>query len=359
MSEGEREVGLPGPAGGHPECHCPGGAGNPAGDRQQSLADRARRADGGLGQPDLCGPSEQVVRERGDHRPGRVGKELAGREVRQGLVFEVADRELHDRVLAMLRFDDLDRVGPVGQKRVVAPVGPELGLGSQESGAAHDQPLGAEHRLRDLRLPSLRVVLEGLPVLLGDRGDCGLDVLLLASADRIRPTGALQTAHDLVVPESRVCAQQLRPGRPGPRDARDQFFDEAQRPARGVRRALPGADVQYLAGPRAGREDRVIAALVGVAVAGALLVIAVYLADEAVDVDDEALTARAGTSRPGAPETVGQHPIELADMPERERTQKRAQCRRRRNAMTEDSPRLTRAQQITVLDAIRSERHRT
>jgi hypothetical protein len=44
----------------------------------------------------------------------------------------------------------------------------------------------------------------------------------------------------------------------------------------------------------------VIAALVGVAVAGALLVIAVYLADEAVDVDDEALGARASTSRPGA-----------------------------------------------------------
>jgi hypothetical protein len=154
------------------------------------------------------------VRERGGHCPGRVGEEFAGREVRQGLVFEVADRELHDRVLAMLCFDDLDRVGPVGQERLVAPVGPELGLGSQESGAAHDQPLGAEHRLRDLRLPSLRVILEGLPVLLGDRGDCGPDVLLLASADRIRPSGALQTAHDLVVPESRVCAQQLRPGRP-------------------------------------------------------------------------------------------------------------------------------------------------
>ena len=44
----------------------------------------------------------RVVRERGDHGPGGVGQEVAGREVRQRLVFEVADRELHDGMLTVL-----------------------------------------------------------------------------------------------------------------------------------------------------------------------------------------------------------------------------------------------------------------
>ena len=79
--------------------------------------------------------------------------------MRQRLVFEVADRELHDGVLAVLGFDELERVGAVGQEREVAPVGPQLGLGADQAGAADDQSLGAEHRLRDLRLPGLGVVL--------------------------------------------------------------------------------------------------------------------------------------------------------------------------------------------------------
>ena len=69
----------------------------------------------------------------------------------------------------------------------MAPVGPQLGLGADEAGATDDQPLAAEHRLRDLRLPALGVVLEGLPVLLRDRRDRGLDVRLLADPDRVRP----------------------------------------------------------------------------------------------------------------------------------------------------------------------------
>ena len=60
-----------------------------------------------------------------------------------------------------------------------------------------------------------------------------------------------------------------------------QLLDEPQRTARGVRRALPRADVQHLAGLCAGREDRVIPPLVGVPIAGTLLVIAIDLTDEA------------------------------------------------------------------------------
>ena len=53
-----------------------------------------------------------------------VGEELARREVRERLVFEVTDREFHNGVLAVLCLHLLERVGAVGQKRVMAPVGP-------------------------------------------------------------------------------------------------------------------------------------------------------------------------------------------------------------------------------------------
>jgi hypothetical protein len=49
----------------------------------------------------LC-PSEQVVRERGERRPGAVGVELAGGEVRQRLVFEVGDDLLNNGVITVL-----------------------------------------------------------------------------------------------------------------------------------------------------------------------------------------------------------------------------------------------------------------
>ena len=39
------------------------------------------------------------------------------------------------------------------------------------------------------------------------------------------------------------------PVAPARSDTRDQFFDEPQRAAGGVRRPLPGADVQHLTGP--------------------------------------------------------------------------------------------------------------
>jgi hypothetical protein len=71
-----------------------------------------------VGQRDEVCPAQQVVREGGDHRPGRVGVERGGREVRQRLGFEVADRELDDGVLAVLSLDRLDRVGAVGRERV-------------------------------------------------------------------------------------------------------------------------------------------------------------------------------------------------------------------------------------------------
>jgi len=54
------------------------------------------------------------VRTRGDHGPDGVGEERPGREVRQRLVFEIPDREFQHGVLAVLCFDEFDRVGAVG-----------------------------------------------------------------------------------------------------------------------------------------------------------------------------------------------------------------------------------------------------
>ena len=73
--------------------------------------------------------------------------------MRERLVFEVADRELDDGVLAVLGLDQLERLGAVGDEREVAPVRPQLGLGADQAGAAHDQALAAlAVDLGDLRL---------------------------------------------------------------------------------------------------------------------------------------------------------------------------------------------------------------
>jgi hypothetical protein len=97
--------------------------------------------------------------------------------VRQRLVFEVANRQLDDGVLAVLGLDHVERVDAVGEEREVAPVGRQLGLGSEQARAPHDQTLAGEHRLGDLRFARLGVVGQRLPVGLADGGDRGLDVL--------------------------------------------------------------------------------------------------------------------------------------------------------------------------------------
>jgi hypothetical protein len=53
-----------------------------------------------------------------------------------GLVFQVADRELDDGVLAVLCLDDLQWVGVVGDEREIPPIWPQLCLRADETGAA-------------------------------------------------------------------------------------------------------------------------------------------------------------------------------------------------------------------------------
>jgi hypothetical protein len=77
----------------------------PAGEREQPAADGAGRADRLIGQADEDAPAYEVVRDAANHRPGGVGVEPAGWEVRQRLVFEVANRELDDGVVAVFSLD--------------------------------------------------------------------------------------------------------------------------------------------------------------------------------------------------------------------------------------------------------------
>jgi len=80
-------------------------------------------------------------------------------------------------------------------------------------------------------------------------------------------------------------------------------------------------------------QQRLVAELAGVAVAGALLVVPVDLADERVNVDDQPLVAWAGA---GAAQRLGQDAVELTDVPERERAQERPERRRRHRPVTDD-----------------------
>ena len=75
---------------------------------EQPAAQGAGGADGRVGESEQLGPSEQVVRQGGQHGPRAVGVEVAGGEVRQRLVLEVGDDLLDDGVLAVLGLDERD-----------------------------------------------------------------------------------------------------------------------------------------------------------------------------------------------------------------------------------------------------------
>jgi hypothetical protein len=188
-----------------------------AGDGQQAPSEGASGADGLAGHGDQVGLTQQVVGQSGDHHPGDVAITLARGKVRQCLVFEVADRELDNGVLAVLGFDDGQWLGAVGQEREVAPVGPEPGLGSEQPSAPHDQALLAERGLCDLGLALVGVIGQRLPVVIVDRGDRLANMGLPAHSDRVVPARGLQPQHDGVVPKPRVGPQQLGPSAPARR----------------------------------------------------------------------------------------------------------------------------------------------
>ncbi len=251
-------------------------------DRQQTAPAGVGGLDWRGGQADQGCPAGEVVRQGGDHGPGHVGGEPAGGEVTECLVLEVADHQLDRGVVAVIDIGDECRDGAVGREGVVAPVGEQLGLRADQAGAAHDQPEAPELRLGDLRLPGLRVVRHPGPVGLGDLLDQCPDLLALLDADRELDAFAVERAHELVVLKPGVRPQHDQAAMAGAAHAGEQLIDEPLGAALRVGLALAVADVNDLAGIRAGGDDRVIPVRARVPVRGALLLIPVDLADEAV-----------------------------------------------------------------------------
>jgi hypothetical protein len=64
--------------------------------------------------------------------------------------FEVADAQLDDWVAAVILVQPHRGADRVGDKGVVAPVGEQLGLGADQAGAAHDEPVALVAGLGDL-----------------------------------------------------------------------------------------------------------------------------------------------------------------------------------------------------------------
>src|SRR3954470_5703832 len=134
----------------------------------------------------------------------------------------------------------------LSQDREVAPVGPQLGLRTDQARAPDDQPPPAVDGFGDLRLALVGVV-DAMPGVLVDLLDGGADGLGHAHGDRVLPAGLLQALEHPRVPESRVGPEQLGAGGAGPLDAGDQLVDEALDALLRVGRPLPEADVQHLA----------------------------------------------------------------------------------------------------------------
>jgi len=102
----------------------------------------------------------------------------------------------------------------------------------------------------------------------------------------------------------------------------------------------------------------VIPVLVGVPIAGTLLVIAIDLTNERINIHNEPIVAWSGACRPRPPEAVSEYSVELADVPEGERPQERPERRRSRHSMAQHRPCLARAKHVTIIDAVHAERHR-
>ena len=102
------------------------------------------------------------------------------------------------------------------------------------------------------------------------------------------------------------------------------------------------------------RHQRVVAEDVRVAVGGALLQLAVDLADGRVEIDHHPIGARTGPQRPGPSDRLGDHLVELADVSEGEGPQERAERRRRHHPKRQNLLRRSGAQAIDVVDVGRS-----
>jgi len=210
-------------------------------------------------------------------------RKLSGRDVFEaGAFFEVADVQLDHGVVAV---EQIGVDGVVGDERMVTPVRPEGRLGGVgESGSAHDEPVVPVGRFGDLGGAAGRVV-DVDPGVFVDRRDGCFHAVVLGNGDRVADIQPAKRGDRLRRPEPRIGSHDDRAGCSGSSDAGDEFFDEPFGAALGVGGAFAHPGVEDLADVSPGRQQRVVAEVVGVAVAGALLVMPVDFGDRRVDVD--------------------------------------------------------------------------
>jgi hypothetical protein len=140
--------------------------------------------------------------------------------------------------------------------------------------------------------------------------------------------------------------------------ASDQLLGEAHDTALRVRLTLAQPHMQDLTGACPAREQWVIPALLGVPETDSLLLAAVRLPDETVDIDNETLITRTGARPPRTRQCLCQYAVELAHVTEGERPQKRPERGGRRQPATQETSGATRSQQLAVIDRVSTEQHR-
>jgi hypothetical protein len=195
------------------------------------------------------------------------------------------------------------------------------------------------------------------PGVLADGRDRRVDGLGLSDGDRVADLVGAQPVDELGRPEAGVHPKRQLAGRVRAAQPGDQFVDEPQDPAGGVRRALAQPCVQHLAAVGGKRQQRVQAELAGGAVASALLVIAADLADRGVHVHHQRPVPRARTRRPCPGQQLAGDPVELADVAEGERAQPGPDRGRRHHAVTQHALGRPGAQQLGVVDAVTAGEH--
>ena len=254
------------------------------------------------------------------------------------------------------------RQSEVGDECVVTPVGPELSLPpTSELGAANDQadptlsPFGLAPAGHVDGLGHLGGTAVGIgdvdPRILADRCDGCLHAGVLLHGDRPGDRESVEDAHQVPAEEPRVGSQHHGPGPSGPAHPGDELFDEAL--GAPLRRTLAQSGMEDLTGGRPHGEQRVVAEDLGVAIGRALLRLAVHLDDGRIQVDRHRVRTRTRPERPGPPDRLGDHLVELADVAEGEGPQERAERGGRHDPERQNPPCRPGTQAIRVVDVAR------
>ena len=217
----------------------------------------------GVGAAEAGGPASEVVREHAAGEPGAVGGESSGGAATEpGALFEVSDGELHGGVGSVVCVGGTGvEVFSVGGEAVVAPVGPQLGLGAEQAGAAHDEPqlrglgvvaaelvaaaAGFDGGLSDLGLAAAGVFDACPGVVVDGRYGC-FDLGVLWDRDRVAGVVGADGCDHVIGEEPRVGAHRHRRVRRQAPHPRQGLTSEVHVAA--LRRSRPHPRVQHLPG---------------------------------------------------------------------------------------------------------------